>query len=198
MRRVEGWKRLPWLGFTVSWLAVGLVLLVPRFQDGYLYNAAPILLAYVVLPFEPSRVADFLPWLGLHVALALALTAIGWGLRLRCGPARFGQAAAIVGGLFVGFLGWSVHRFWPDGIFFDAHTIYYDVSEFVEAAPGKPPSFGTPHDLAMRVFKGSGQRSEHYLPHYIGNPQGTNQLIVWGTWPEHHRFRTELKALLVE
>ena len=42
MRRVEGWKRLPWLGFTVSWLAVGLVLLVPRFQDGYLYNAAPI------------------------------------------------------------------------------------------------------------------------------------------------------------
>ena len=187
---------LPWLGFTVSWLVVGLVLLIPSYRDGHLYNAAPVLLAYLMLLFDTTgHVARYLPWIGLHLALASALTAIGWGVRLRFGAAPFTRSVVVASGLLVGLLGWAVYSYWPDGVYFDATTIRYDVSEFVGSSPDGPRRFETPDDFAARVFESGAQRGEHYLPHYIGNPAGSNELIVWGTWPEHYRLRGELEAL---
>ena len=192
-------RRAPWLTLVLSWLITGVFFLVPNFRDGLLDNATPVLLLYLEALLEPFyRVEPYLPWLALHLALTVAVTVVVEVVRRRMTPAHFARAGAVVAGLLVGAAGWSIHEFWPTGVFFDASTIYYDVGDLVGSRADAPVRFPSAGDVAAAAYGDSETRSEYRFPYYIGSPTDTQTFIAWGTWPEHYRLRKALEALRAE
>jgi hypothetical protein len=187
--------RVPWLTFVVSWFVVGLVLFIPHFESGYLYNASPALLAYVVVLAGSTDVAVVvLPWFALHLLLAVAATLAVGGVRRRLSRSQFTRVLVVAAGLLVGLVGWAVHVCWPDGVYFDSANLYYDVSDLVGPGTG-PEHFATASDLAAVIEQHAAGRGEHYLPHNLFGFSDAPTLHAWGTWPEQRRLRQALEAL---
>ena len=182
----------PWLTFVITWLSLGLVVLVPRFDDGYLSNAWPVLVGYLSVVLGDTHVVPLLlPWAALHTLFALVVTMGIVVVRPLIASRRWVAAAALSIGMFVGLVGWALHECWPDGLYFDAHTTYYDVGNLVRSAPAKAAGLSSAADLAKYVFE---QGAEHHLPYYIGTISGSTTIIAWGFWPEHRRLRKALEA----
>jgi len=182
----------PWLTFVITWLLLGLVVLVPLFRDGYLSNAWPVLLGYLSVVLGDTHVVPrLLPWAAVHTLCALVLTVGVVVVRPRVARKGWVASAALGSGLFVGLVGWALHECWPDGLYFDAHTTYYDVGDLVESAPAKAAGMSSAADLARYVFE---QGAQDHLPYYIGTISGSTTIIAWGFWPEHRRLRKALEA----
>lgn len=188
--------RVPWLTLVLSWLVVGVFLLVPVYRGGYLDDATPVLLLELVSPFAPWHLLlPWMPWIALHLALTLAATILAQLARRRLMPAHFAGALAVVAGLFVGVVGLAIHEYWPNGVFFDGMTIHYDVGDLVGPQAGAPIRFESASDVAAAVYGDRETRNEYRLPYYIGCPQETQTILAYGTWPEHYRLHKALEAM---
>jgi hypothetical protein len=187
-----------WPTFLVVWLLLSLFPFVPSFHGDLLVNTGPLIALYADLLAAPSRFSvGWLAWFAGHAALAAALTALVSAIRARRRNRRVIAGVVIAGVLCIGGAAWIVHVCWPDGIFFDASNVYYDVSDLVDsrtmAATSAP--FASADDLATCLKQRLSHGGEHDGPDLILGCLDRPVVIAWGSWPEHYRLRRELEAL---
>jgi hypothetical protein len=184
-----------WGAFLACWALLALVPAAPSYQDGVLSNLSPVGFFYLALS-TPAQVPA-LAWLVLvlHLATSFALMLVVGMARRRLGVKRF--RVALAGTAIVSVLGavWLVRTCWPGGVFFDASTIYYDVSDLVQSPSQPDAPFPSADAVASCVRECTSGAGKHYVPCILVGIVGRPTVIAWGTWTEHYRFRRELAAL---
>ena len=185
-----------WRVLLVCWAVLALIPAAPSFQDGVLSNLSPIGFGYLSLALAPTRMPPIaLLVLGLHVTASFACMLAVCGLRRWLGSERFMLVAVVGSGLAVGAVVAVVHTCWPDGIFFDASNIYYDVSDLVRSPSRSDAHFADAAAIASRVRERNAGCRKHYMPCAIIPFSDEPTIVAWGTWPEQYHFRRELEAL---
>ena len=188
-----------WGAFASAWVVLGLLPVAPSFQDGALSNLSPAILGWIAVAVDPSvavgagaRVTVGL-WLVAHLLASWLLAVALVRARRRLGAQPFrrralaGTALVVCGGAML------VHVCWPDKIFFDAHVIYYDVSDLIRA--GTDARFHDSEAIASLVRQHAAGRGPHYLPDTVVGAANEPTIIAWGSWIEHYQLRRELAAL---